>query len=44
MEDNMENRLFLYLMKHRLAVSLMLLVVTGIFGWFASRVQFDNTI
>ncbi len=38
------NRLFLFIMSHRLAIVLLVLAATALFGALAARVQFDNSI
>jgi len=38
------NRPIHFIMSHRALIAMLLLTVTALLGWFASRVQFDNTI
>lgn len=40
----MINKLFLFIINHRIFVSTLLLGFTLFFGWFAAQVEFDNTI
>ncbi len=40
----MHNQLFNLVMNNRAVVSLLLVVVTALLGWSASKVQFDNSI
>ncbi len=43
-DSNMKQKLFIFIMNHRIFISALLLGITIFLGWFAAQVKFDNTI